>query len=82
MKVFMGFFKYIKILLTPSISIYHAHNILSFSFSQVAFNKPSNIFSAKQKPIPLTDNEQLEGCRLGLDTHADISCAGKHARVN
>ena len=22
-----------------------------------------------------------EGCRLGIDSHADMSCAGKHAQV-
>ena len=29
----------------------------------------------------LTENEHNNGCRLGLDTWADTSCAGKHAYV-
>ena len=29
----------------------------------------------------LTENELLEGCRLGMDSHADMSCLGKHARI-
>ena len=31
--------------------------------------------------VILTDQERLNGCRLGIDTHADTSCAGKHVRI-
>ena len=29
----------------------------------------------------LTDEELAQGCRLGIDSHADVTCIGKHARV-
>ena len=29
----------------------------------------------------LTTQQKSEGCRLGIDTHADSSCAGKHVRI-
>ena len=29
----------------------------------------------------MTDDELLNGCRLGLDSHADMTCIGKHARI-
>ena len=29
----------------------------------------------------LSPEEMAHGCRLGLDSHADVSCIGKHARV-
>ena len=82
MKSLMDIINFIKIFLTSSISIYHVYNISSFSFTRINHSKPSNISSTNQKMVPLTEDELLAGCRLGLDTHADISCAGKHARVN
>ena len=29
----------------------------------------------------LSAQEKQEGCKLGMDSHADISCIGRHARV-
>ena len=29
----------------------------------------------------LTDQELYDGCRLGIDSHADVSCVGKHASI-
>ena len=29
----------------------------------------------------LTNQELRNGCRMGIDTHADTSCAGKHVRI-
>ena len=37
--------------------------------------------SAKSKQAELTQSELHDGCRLGLDSHADVSCAGRHARI-
>ena len=28
----------------------------------------------------LSESEMLNGCRLGLDSHADVTCVGRHAR--
>ena len=52
------------------------------------YSRPSNIpnTSTQIKSIGstthnLTLDELENGCRLGIDTHADSSCAGKHVRV-
>ena len=38
--------------------------------------------SSSRKFNPTLNKFELEeGCRLGLDSHADVSCVGKHARV-
>ena len=29
----------------------------------------------------LTHDERIQGCQLGMDSHADVSCVGKHARI-
>ena len=29
----------------------------------------------------LSESELLEGCRLGIDSHADVTCVGRHARI-
>ena len=29
----------------------------------------------------LTESELNQGCRLGIDTHADTSCAGRNVRI-
>ena len=31
--------------------------------------------------VKLTEEELTVGCRLGLDSYADTTCAGKHVRV-
>ena len=30
---------------------------------------------------PLSEDELIKGCRLGIDSHADISCIGRHGRI-
>ncbi len=35
----------------------------------------------KSKVRFLTDTELRQGCRLGIDSHADMTCVGKHARI-
>ena len=37
--------------------------------------------SKSKRPKPLTDDELNEGCRLGLDSHADMTCIGRHAHI-
>ena len=34
-----------------------------------------------QFPKQLTSEELTSGCRLGLDSHADMSCVGRHAKI-
>ena len=37
--------------------------------------------STKRKLPPLSEDELLVGCKLGLDSHADVHCVGRHARI-
>ena len=37
--------------------------------------------SAKRKLPPLSEDEYQTGCKLGLDSHADVHCVGRHARI-
>ena len=40
------------------------------------------VSSSKRSFNPsLTDDELRNGCRLGIDSHADVSCVGKHAKI-
>ncbi len=34
-----------------------------------------------KKKTKLTNQQLSDGCRLGTDSHADVSCLGKHARI-
>ena len=40
-----------------------------------------SISASSKKLGPLSDEEMREGCRLGMDSHADVSCVGRHARI-
>ena len=53
------------------------HSISSFTTRRLISSN-----SSKLQPNPiLTSTELNQGCRLGLDSHADTSCAGRHVRV-
>ena len=56
----MDLINFIKVLLTSFISAYHVYNISSFSFTRTKYNQPSNISSAKQKYVSLTEDELLK----------------------
>ena len=34
-----------------------------------------------KNPPHLSSQDKLHGCRLGMDSHADMSCVGRHARI-
>ena len=51
--------------------------ISSFSTKHIISSSSSN---SQPNPI-LSESELNNGCRLGLDSHTDTSCAGKHVRV-
>ena len=60
------------------------HSALSFSAftSRIIFGKQSQLQQNQhQKNKPLTKLELMEGCNMGIDTHADSSCAGRHVRI-
>ena len=56
-------------------------NISSFSIIKRYKSTKPSISSTTTNTNYLNSEELLSGCRLGLDSHADISCAGKHARI-
>ena len=67
-----------------------ARNIKAFSsykISSQTFNKPTiiNILMSLQHKSQLitylSKDKMLHGCKLGMDSHADISCVGKHGCV-
>ena len=37
--------------------------------------------SRKRRSRPLSEDDIRNGCRLGLDSHADVHCIGRHARI-
>ena len=51
----------------------------------VKFNQPylslKMISSSNTTSLELSTQELSDGCKLGLDTHADVSCIGRHGRV-
>ena len=53
------------------------------SFSTTLMRSPSMSVSAntKNKALPLTQQQIEEGCRLGIDSHADMTCVGAHAKI-
>ena len=53
------------------------HYVHIFSFRLLR-----NIHSSKRSfDTSLTETELTNGCKLGMDSHADVSCVGKHARI-
>ena len=35
----------------------------------------------KNRALSLTQQQIEEGCRLGIDSHADMTCIGAHAKI-
>ena len=53
----------------------------------IQFNKYNKNVAANSKKkhavLPaLTEEELRAGCRLGLDSHADMTCVGRHAHIH
>ena len=55
-------------------------NILSFTadFIQISTTKSTR----KRKRQKLSAQEMETGCRLGMDSHADVNCVGRHAHIS
>ena len=47
---------------------------------QTVNNLSSSVKSISGISHDLSEVELIQGCRLGIDTHADSSCAGRHVR--
>ena len=37
--------------------------------------------NTKNKALSLTQQQIEEGCRLGIDSHADMTCIGAHTKI-
>ena len=57
--------------------------IIISSLKTITIINSSNISAVrnKSKIRPLSPEELLQGSRLGIDSHADMTCVGRHARV-
>ena len=60
-------------------------NLRSVTVSAIRtqFNVSASKSKKRNKPTfpPLTQEELETGCRLGLDSHADMTCIGRHAHI-
>ena len=56
------------------------HVSVLYTRVQQLLNIPFQIKSIDSTGHNLNEDELMNGCRLGIDTHADSSCAGKHVR--
>ena len=61
-----------KLVYTNTINMLHSIMVATARISS---------YSSSFTPPTLTQFEMQNGCRLGIDTYADTSCAGKHAHV-
>lgn len=76
--------------------INYLYDIINFAINLVTRHPnikhiPSNISgyttyvsstkTRKRFQTTLTSDELINGCRLGLDSHADVTCVGKHAKI-
>ena len=74
------FYKLLESLFSTSVAFSPLYSIHSLSILKQKVSHPF-VSSAQCKAVQLSSEELTAGCRLGLDSHADVSCAGKHARV-
>ena len=74
---------YFKFNISPRLKLLTNNiNALHIEYETKPQHQQQNIFSArKTTSTSLSREERVQGCRLGLDSHADISCAGRHARI-
>lgn len=72
-------YEYIILVLWPDPINYKS---ISVSAVTTSFFYTSRICKSKKKhSAPLTEDELKEGSHLGLDSHADVHCVGRHARI-
>jgi hypothetical protein len=62
----------------PSGDIYHVCDFRIYApvLTSVVSNK-----QRKSPIIPLSPTELKNGCKLGTDSHAEVTCYGRHARI-
>ena len=59
------------------------HNFLSiYGFTTEIIKQPESLqVSSSRRLSHLSKGDRLRECRLGLHSHADVSCIGKHGRI-
>ena len=59
------------------------HTCIAGFYTQFTSSTPVNISKSgkRHRSRPLPDEELRTGCRLGIDSHADVHCVGRHARI-
>ena len=77
----MVLFKYIPPSYKSSFSVVVVRTIHSLSVVFGGTFKVSKSRRKKSNPASLSDEELREGCHLGMDSHADMSCVGAHAII-
>lgn len=60
---------------------FQRHPLRSICSFSLCFERIIASSNKKGKGITLTDSELHQGCRLGIDSHADMSCIGAHATI-
>ena len=69
-------------LITCENQIRYKSHINGVSTTRIGGNSSISGYSKFEgKKISLSDHDLTNGCRLGIDTHADTSCAGRHIRI-
>ena len=56
-------------------------SVYGFTTIQVGDLIVSSYNKKLKRKRPLSSDEMHAGCKIGIDTHADTSCAGRHARI-
>ena len=81
MSLIIRFLTYLKITFMFHVPFNYLHHCqILISAIQITYSSQI-VASIKKKQRPLSSRELLNGCRLGIDSHADISCLGRHARI-
>ena len=53
-------------------------NLSAFS---IQFSSSDIQIASSKKGSPLSNSEMKQGCRLGMDSHADMTCVSRHAKI-
>ena len=53
-------------------------NLSAFS---IQFSSSDIQIASSKKGSPLSNSKMKQGCRLGMDSHADMTCVSRHAKI-
>ena len=55
--------------------------VVNLSAFSIQFSSSDIQIASSKKGSSLTNSEMKQGCRLGMDSHADMTCVSRHARI-